>query len=262
MGNHYHLLVETPLANLSLAMRQINGVYTRYFNLRWKRSGHLFQSRFKAIVVQKDAYLLTLSRYIHQNPLKANLVGSLEDYPWSSCPAYLGQVPAPPWLYLADILSYFESDRQDAAQNYRSFVLEKEEDDPIRHAAAKMILGSEDFVDTMKARAKTQAAGDTEYSRRKELERLFSADSVLQAVAGVYGIRLEDLAGGRYKRLEARHMAMYLLREKAGLSLPVVAQRLNVTYSGVSRAIQRFRKKTLPGSACQKYLTEIVRRLY
>ena len=84
MTNHHHLLLETPLANLSQIMRHINGAYTNYFNTKRKRVGHLFQGRYKAILIEADAYLLELSRYIHLNPVKAKIVSRLEDYPWSS----------------------------------------------------------------------------------------------------------------------------------------------------------------------------------
>lgn len=242
MTNHYHLLLETPQANLSLAMRQINGVYTRYFNYQWKRFGHLFQSRFKSLLVDKDSYLLTLSRYIHQNPLKARLVRRLEDYPWSSYLAYVGLTKAPSWLFLQDTLSYFESIQSDGIKSYRAFVQAQQEKDPYAKAVAGSLLGSVDFVSKMTSNNKQ--AHSSEYSRRRELERLCGADSVLELVCRSYGIRQEDLVGGKYKRLEARAMVMYLLRNKTSLSLPDIARRLNITYSGVAQSICRLKKKT------------------
>ena len=81
MNNHYHLLVETPDANLSKGMRQLNGVYTQWFNRKQRRVGHLFQGRYKAILVEKDAYLLELSRYIILNPIRAHMVDNLSEWP-------------------------------------------------------------------------------------------------------------------------------------------------------------------------------------
>ncbi|MEW6682133.1 MAG: transposase [Nitrospirota bacterium] len=98
MDNHYHLLLETEEANLSLALRHLNGVYTGYFNRAYDRVGHLFQGRFKAIVVDKTSYLLELSRYIHLNPVRIRQPLALARYPWSSYWAYIGRRAAPAWL--------------------------------------------------------------------------------------------------------------------------------------------------------------------
>ena len=101
LDNHYHLLLETPDANLSRIMRHINGVYTQRYNRFKKTDGPLFRGRYKAILVDEDSYLLSLSRYIHRNPIetKKPIVKQLRNYPWSSYPAYVGQVSALPWLY-------------------------------------------------------------------------------------------------------------------------------------------------------------------
>jgi putative transposase len=98
MSNHYHLLVETPDANLSQGMRQLNGVFTQSMNRKHHRVGHLFQGRYKAILVDKDAYLLELCRYIVLNPVRANMVSSPEEWPWSSWHCMLGNVESPVWM--------------------------------------------------------------------------------------------------------------------------------------------------------------------
>ena len=107
MTNHYHLLLETPEGNLSAGMRQLNGVYTQNFNRRHARVGHVFQGRYKAILVERDAYLLELARYIVLNPVRAGMVAQAPDWPWSSCRAMLGQAPAPAWLNVAKLLMAF-----------------------------------------------------------------------------------------------------------------------------------------------------------
>ena len=98
MDNHYHLLLETPLANLSRAMRHLNGVYTQRYNRDTKSDGQLFRGRYKAILVDVDTYLLNVSRYIHRNPIEAGIVRKAEKYVWSSYPAYIGKVNRPSWL--------------------------------------------------------------------------------------------------------------------------------------------------------------------
>ncbi|MBI4369716.1 MAG: transposase [Elusimicrobia bacterium] len=258
MTNHYHFLLETPHANLSLAMRQINGVYTRYYNWRWKRSGHLFQSRFKSLLVDKDSYLLTLTRYIHQNPLKAKLVRRLEDYPWSSYRVYAGLAQAPSWLFLEDTLVFFESIHSDGNLSYADFVSERQELNPWTQATAGLILGTADFIDKMKARVQGKISQDTEYSRRQQLACWCDPDFILKSVCQAYGIMLEDLTGGRYHRLEARSLSMYLLREKGGLSLTATAQKLNLSYAGVSKAIARLKKKSGPQDRWQNQMKEVV----
>jgi REP element-mobilizing transposase RayT len=123
MGNHYHLLVETSCPNLSLTMRQINGVYGQRYNRRHRRTGHVFQGRFSATLVDRDAYLLEVCRYIVLNPLRASLVKRPEDWPWSSHRAYLDLVTPPPFLCTSWILSVFdESGGTRARSSYARFI--------------------------------------------------------------------------------------------------------------------------------------------
>jgi hypothetical protein len=122
MGNHYHLLIETPKANLSRVMRHINGVYTQKHNRLKRTDGPLFRGRFKAILVDKDDYLVPLTRYIHRNPIdmKRPLVEKLEDYPWSSYSAFVGK--AEPQTWLERDLTYSILGHNDRFESYRSFV--------------------------------------------------------------------------------------------------------------------------------------------
>jgi hypothetical protein len=122
MTNHYHLVVETPEANLSKGMRQLNGVYTQQFNRRHKRVGHVFQGRYKAIIVDKDSYLLELSRYVVLNPVRAKMVKNVKSWPWSSYRAMVGIATAPDWLETDFILSQFGQQRKRTQQRYAEFV--------------------------------------------------------------------------------------------------------------------------------------------
>lgn len=121
MGNHYHLFVRTPRANLSRAMRHVNGLYTQRYNRLKNTDGALFRGRYKAILVEASSYLLQVSRYIHRNPVetKPPLVHTLKDYPWSSYPAYLDCGQKPDWLYVASVFAELGSDR---ASQYRKYV--------------------------------------------------------------------------------------------------------------------------------------------
>ena len=150
MGNHYHLLVETPDANLAKGMRQLNGVYTQRFNQTHARVGHVFQGRYKAILVQKEAYLRELSRYVVLNPVRARMVRKAGDWPWSNYRATTGRTPAPDWLETDWILASFAESRQDAQSAYRRFVAEGKNQPPPWEALKNQIfLGSETFVEAM-----------------------------------------------------------------------------------------------------------------
>lgn len=122
MDNHYHLLVETPGGNLSKGMMQLNSTYTQRFNRRHSRVGHLFQGRFKSILVEKDAYLLELSRYIVLNPVRAGLVENAIDWRWSSFPAMIGNIPCPDFLSTDWLLSQFSTNKKKAITSYTKFV--------------------------------------------------------------------------------------------------------------------------------------------
>jgi putative transposase len=150
MGNHYHLLIETPDGNLSQGMRQLNGVYTQSFNRAHQRVGHVFQGRYKAIIVQKDGYLLELARYIVLNPVRAQMVRSARDWPWSSYRATADMAPAPPWLATDPILSAFGQRRTQALQAYLAFVASgRNQPSPWMQLRNQIYLGSDAFVEKM-----------------------------------------------------------------------------------------------------------------
>jgi putative transposase len=133
MGNHYHLLVETPRANLPTGMRHLNGCYSASFNRRWNRVGHLLQGRYRAELVEKQAYLLALIRYVALNPMRTSppLCDAPEEYRWSSYPALLGLVPRQPWLTLDWILAQFADDYSNARSRLKAFVDEGLQERPL-----------------------------------------------------------------------------------------------------------------------------------
>ena len=159
MTNHYHLVIETVEGNLSKGMRQLNGVYTQASNRRHRRSGHLFQGRFKGILVDQDAYLEELSRYVVLNPVRAGMVKSVGEWPWSSYQAMMGELPVPDWLTVERLLSEFGTTRNTARLRYGKFVAEG-----VGHIAIwdglrqQMYLGDKKFVERMQA--KVHVSGD------------------------------------------------------------------------------------------------------
>ncbi|MCP4698341.1 MAG: addiction module toxin RelE, partial [Gammaproteobacteria bacterium] len=148
---HYHLFVETPDANLSKGMRQLNGVYTQHFNKNHQRVGHVFQGRFKAIAVQKEVYLLELARYVVLNPVRARMVREAGEQPWSSYRAMAGRVSAPKWLETRWILAAFGRTEEQAVDGYVRFAAEgKGLPSPWEQLKNQVFPGTDVFVETMK----------------------------------------------------------------------------------------------------------------
>jgi putative transposase len=147
MENHYHLLVETPKANLAIGMRQLNGIYTQTFNRRHKRVGDLFQGRYKAILVEKESHLLELCRYVVLNPLRVKRKAKVEHWKWSSYQATAGMVPVPQFLTVDWILSHFGKDWRAALAHYRAFVGDGLESRPWEDLTGQICLGSESFIE-------------------------------------------------------------------------------------------------------------------
>jgi len=155
MDNHYHLLIQTPDGNLSKGMRQLNGVYTQASNRRHQKVGHLFQGRFKAILVDSDAYLLELTRYVVLNPVRAGMVKNPDDWKWSSYRASVGLEPATPWLQVDGLLAQFGKRRSLARQRYAKFVAEgMHTPSPWLNLKSQVFLGSEQFVASMQTQLK------------------------------------------------------------------------------------------------------------
>ncbi len=147
MDNHYHLVIETPQPNLSRGMRQLNGTYTQAVNRRHERVGHLFQGRFTAILVEKEAHLLELCRYVVLNPVRAKLVTHPRLWAWSSYRETAGERPGPTWLTTDWILGQFGNKQRDAQVRYRQFVAEgRDGPRPWEQLKGQIYLGSEAFI--------------------------------------------------------------------------------------------------------------------
>ena len=165
MGNHYHLLLQTHAANLSRLMRHLNGVYTQVFNRRHALVGHLFQGRFKAILVDSDAYLLQVCRYVDLNPVRANMVTEPELYAWSSYRALAGLAGAPDWLDVKQVLEHIApgTTARAAAKRYVAFVLQGRDEPLWDELRQQIYLGDDMFVQRMQE--KTEPGSDPRQSR-------------------------------------------------------------------------------------------------
>lgn len=179
MTNHYHLLIETPDANLSLGMRQLNGVYTQLFNKRHKRTGHLFQGRFKGILIQKDSHLLEVCRYVVLNPIRAGMVENPQQWKWSSYRATAGQEKSHPSLTTNWVLGQFSGKRKMAKRKYSQFVNGEIGEKSIwTEVKGQIILGEDKFVDSLadllkKHRQIPEIPRSQRYANRPTLEKIF-----------------------------------------------------------------------------------------
>jgi len=232
MSNHYHLLLSTPEGNLSQIMRHINGGYTTWFNKRHNRYGHLFQGRYKAILVEADPYAGELSRYIHLNPVRADMVRQPEQYQWSSYAAYIGKAKIPRWHTTDWLLQYFGEKAHDAGKVYRFFVnaaVGTDEEDPLKEATSTLILGKTDFIDDIKE----NYLGDKEKSRDipalKELTKT-SLEGIIKAAKAEF----------RAKPELARKAAIYLSHRYSGRPLREIGKMFGIGESAVSQASGRF----------------------
>lgn len=211
MGNHYHLVVETPDGNLSRGMRQLNGMFTQASNRRHRRVGHLFQGRYKAILVDKDAYLLELVRYVVLNPVRAGLVTRPGKYAWSSYRATAGEAAVPGWLAADAVLALFAKQRAAARRRYVRFVADGiGEDGPWDDLRQQIYLGDAAFVERMQGKAAKAADGLSvpKVQRRKPappLHKIMAAHADRNdAIAAAY-------ATGAYSYREiAEHLGIHL----------------------------------------------------
>ena len=154
MTNHEHLFVETPEPNLSSGMQYLNGSYTSYFNRRWRRSGHLFQGRFKAHIVDSEGYFQVVSRYIHLNPVRARIVPKPNEYPWSSFPGYTRATKALDWItYERVLMDFGPGNRTTQRRRYRRYVeagIQGSPEYPFDGVVEGLVLGSQGFIDRIR----------------------------------------------------------------------------------------------------------------
>ena len=218
MANHYHLLVETPKANLSIGMRQLNGIYTQSFNRQHKRVGHLFQGRFKAILVEKESYLLELSRYIVLNPVRVKGEAEMGAWKWSSYRATAGLASVPEFLSIDWLLEQFGRNRLSAQKRYRAFVREGLENRPWEELKGQIYLGSEEFIEQHSAEDK-----ELREIPRAQLKALKPTLERIFAKGGENGIA------------QAYRQHGYRLRE--------IAAHLGVHYATVSRRLKQIERQ-------------------
>jgi putative transposase len=225
MDNHYHFVLHTRRANLSLLMRHINGVCTQTYNRRHNKVGHLFQGRFKAILVDRDAYLLEVCRYVDLNPVRARMVRKPGSWAWSSYRAHTGEAPAPVWLDTPGLHAYLlgrsantAPERRQAAARYARLVGQAKGvslwDDALRQ---QIYLGDEDFVERMQALAEPRNSTDLDIPKVQRQK----VRTLAQWLASC----------------ETREEALYQAHAAGAMSMTAIARELGLSVSRVSRLI-------------------------
>ena len=248
MGNHYHLLLQTPNANLARGIRHINGVYTQRYNRLKRTDGPLFRGRYKAILVDKDSYLLQLSRYIHRNPVEAAspLVEKLESYPWSSYPAYLNLTPAPDWLHREQTYQMLGIAKK--YQGYRAYV-ESGNDPEIekfyKPGCTATVIGDKNFMQWVKEEKIPELTAKEQL--KMTVPTGLSITQIVQWAAEHYQINPLEITQvikgpGKAGRRE-RKIAMYLCQQLGGHSLASIMKKFGLSNVGsVSFVTSQVRK--------------------
>jgi REP element-mobilizing transposase RayT len=225
MENHYHLLIETPNGNLSKGMRELNGVYTQGYNQRYRRVGHLFQGRYKAILVEKDNHLLSLCRYVVLNPAGVGLIKRPEQWRWSSYRATVGLAKSPSFLTIDWVLSQFGGRKRVALEKYRRFVMEGiNKESPWETLRGQIFWGTDEFIKQL----------------RGLLEEKGGLKEVPRAQRYVARPSLKELFKGKKgKERRAEDRIIYDAYVRYGYTMKEIAEYLGFHYATISRAIKQ-----------------------
>jgi len=223
MDNHYHLLIETPEGNLSLGMRHLNGVYTQKINRKHDRVGHVFQGRFKSVIVEKESYLLELARYIVLNPVRARMVREAKNWPWSSYRVTIGVAAFTGGLNVDWLLSQFAKRKSTAIKRYEEFVSAgKNQPSPWEYLKNQIFLGSDEFITTVRE----HIPDDKDLSEIPQRQKRPVAKPLMEF-------------SENYK---SRDEAILKAFESGGYSMKVIGDHFGLHFSTVSRIVRQREK--------------------
>ncbi len=267
MSNHYHLMVNTPLPNLSKAMRHLGGLYTQRFNRSHKTDGPFFRGRYKSKIVESEVYLTRLSRYIHLNPVAANMIQLPEEYEWSSYPAVIGLTHKPKWLFCDETLSYFgNKNDHNTVTSYRDFVNEGVDEETSKLMSQKIsqpIIGSSQFIKSLAKKVDKIPA--LEVPDHKFLVNLLqpSLSTIRDIVQNYFKIDPDEVfkSGQKIGNLP-RRVAIYLAGKHTTHSHHMIACFFgNTSRYGISRICQIIKKDLEFNSDLGEHIAAIERRL-
>ncbi|MGH9316845.1 MAG: REP-associated tyrosine transposase [Thermoanaerobaculia bacterium] len=257
MDNHYHLLIETPEGGLSRAMKAIGGRYSQWFNWRHKRAGHLFEGRFKSVLVQKEKHLLELARYVVLNPVRAGLVKRPDDWRWSNYRATAGRGAAPPWLVVDWTLAQFARSRYTAREAYRRFVAAgKDSGEEIEKLEKKPYVGDRRFLRRVERILAGKPPVD-EIPQRYRRAGEVNLRRIEQAVAREWRVTVEGLA--RSRGGDDKKAAIYLARKLTRLPGRQIGEAFGVKPARVSNVVKEI--ETNPPQALARRIDRLRQRL-
>jgi len=265
MPNHYHLLIQTPKANLSRAMRYLNGVYTQRFNRLHKKDGPLFRGRYKAILIQEDEYLTHLIRYIHLNPIQANLIEDLMKYPWTSHKQYLKGSDQAPWLRVRLGLAFFSKKLKRALKDYREFMKSGIDPKTLSFYGKKKqssILGDPDFLERIKEQyIFTDRKLSTEIPEERSFQGQKKADHIAQETSKAFQRPKEELYRSRRGQTNhARLVAVSLTRDLSGLKLSEIAEIFKMgSYKSVGTSCYRLKARFAEEAGLKRRYEQLTR---
>jgi len=235
---------ETPVGNLSKAMHHINSSYTTYLNIRRKRTGHLFQGRYKAILVDKDDYLIELSRYIHLNPVRAGIVGKPEDYEYSSYRTFASG-KEDRIVDQSTILNMITRQMDEARKRYCEFVnsgIGEDKKNPFEGVYGGFILGGEKFIKEALKQLEEGCLQRDEVSYKKKLKSSCKIEEIAEKVAELFKISIQDIKANTVP--QARKIAIYLAKKITGATNKEIGEYFSgLSYSGVAKVNKRFLKE-------------------
>ena len=259
MNNHYHLLLKTNKPNISKGMQWFGTTYTRRYNVKHKRNGHLFQGRFKNFLVENDEYLMLLSCYIHRNPLRAKIVRRLADYPWSSYPTYAYGKKSPEWLRIAPILSHFDTKDKNTA--YREMVqrYSREEKRIWEDFRQGLFWGSQKFIDRIKSNYLSEKP-DVEVPQKRHVLRDTDPKTILEKAAKVLKCNTNDfLQSSKVSDSNKlnRDLLIYLLWSTGWYNNQEIGNLFGLGYSTISRRVTIMKSKISKEDEMSKRLEKI-----
>jgi len=260
MNNHFHLYLRTPRPNLSAGMHDLNSGYASGFNRRYRRSGSLFQGRFKAVLVEDDSHALQLTRYVHLNPVRASIVERPEEYGWSSYQDYLAVRKAPEWLDCETVLDGFGKNRSRARSAYQSFVeagLSEPPKSPLEQAVGGMFLGSDEWIDGWRRRLSAEPVR-TGVPLQRKLAWRPTLEHVVETVSEAFGVEPAELRVSRRHGNEARSAAIYLARQETDTAVGAIRAYFGgVSAAAISKAVARVAIRRAQDRVWDLRLTEL-----
>jgi len=264
MDNHFHLYLRTPQANLSAGMHDLNSGYASFFNRRHRRCGALFQGRFKAVLVEEESHALELTRYVHLNPVRAEIVQRPEEYGWSSYRHYLNAGKAPAWLDWQTVLAEVAKDPSRARSAYRRFVeagLSEPPASPLEAVVGGMFLGRGEWIDRWRRRlAREPIRQDVPAQRR--LAWRPTIEDVVAAVSQAFDVAPGDVLASRRHGNEARLAAIYLARSVGDGAVAAIGRHFGgVSQAAVSKTVARAERRRCEDRAWERRLATLLERL-